>query len=109
MAGTVGAIFNGALQFGSAIGLAAISSVETSVEASHGGVQEYNGRAAAFWFLFGVVLAEILSVLCFYRSTTDRDQKSTTSDNNAVAASGEKVSIPCDSSSPVVKLEETST
>ncbi|KAG1841900.1 major facilitator superfamily domain-containing protein [Suillus subalutaceus] len=33
MVGTVGAIFNGALQFGSAIGLAGVSSIETSVEA----------------------------------------------------------------------------
>ncbi|KAF9242846.1 major facilitator superfamily domain-containing protein [Melanogaster broomeanus] len=31
MAGTVGAIFHGALQFGSAIGLAAVGSIETSV------------------------------------------------------------------------------
>ncbi|KAG2132735.1 major facilitator superfamily domain-containing protein [Suillus bovinus] len=37
MAGTVGAIFNGALQCGSAIGLAGISSIEISVEAIHGG------------------------------------------------------------------------
>ncbi|KAG1850043.1 hypothetical protein C8R48DRAFT_728005 [Suillus tomentosus] len=51
MAGTVGAIFNGALQFGSAIGLAVASSIETSVEATHGGSHEYQGRAAVFWFL----------------------------------------------------------
>lgn len=55
MAGTVGAIFNGALQFGSAIGLAGVSSIETSVEATHGGSHEYRGRAAAFWFLFTLV------------------------------------------------------
>ncbi|KAJ8592752.1 MFS general substrate transporter [Rhizopogon salebrosus TDB-379] len=33
MAGTVGAIYNGALQCGSAVGLSAITSIETSVEA----------------------------------------------------------------------------
>ncbi|KAG2354725.1 major facilitator superfamily domain-containing protein [Suillus spraguei] len=49
MSGTVGAMFNGALQFGSAIGLAAITSIETSVEATHGGSHEYAGRAASFW------------------------------------------------------------
>ncbi|KAG1737042.1 hypothetical protein EDB19DRAFT_1910045 [Suillus lakei] len=36
MSGKVGAMFNGALQFGSAIGLVAITSMETSVEATHG-------------------------------------------------------------------------
>ncbi|KAG2355363.1 major facilitator superfamily domain-containing protein [Suillus spraguei] len=49
MSSTVGAMFNGALQFGSAIGLAAITSIETSVEATHGGSHEYAGRAASFW------------------------------------------------------------
>ncbi|KAF8840134.1 MFS general substrate transporter [Paxillus ammoniavirescens] len=71
MAGTVGAIFNGALQFGSAIGLAAVGSIETSVEATHGGPQEYYGRAAAFWFLLGIVLLEFISVSCFYQTKTD--------------------------------------
>ncbi|KAG2053978.1 hypothetical protein BDR06DRAFT_884921, partial [Suillus hirtellus] len=43
MTGTVGAIFNGALQFGLAIGLTVASSIETSVEAIHGGSHEYKG------------------------------------------------------------------
>lgn len=67
MAGTVGAIFNGALQLGSAVGLAAVSSIETSVEASHGGPTSYAGRAAAFWFLLGVVCLEAISLAVFYR------------------------------------------
>ncbi|EGN97457.1 hypothetical protein SERLA73DRAFT_110686 [Serpula lacrymans var. lacrymans S7.3] len=71
MAGTVGAIFNGALQFGSAIGLAAMSSIETSVEATHGGYEEYTGRAAAFWFLLAIVCAEALAILFFYRTDSD--------------------------------------
>ncbi|KAG6333204.1 hypothetical protein ID866_5886 [Astraeus odoratus] len=71
MAGTVGAMFNGALQLGSAVGLAAVISLETSVEARHGGQQEYHGRAAAFWFLFGVVALEAISVSCFYHRTKD--------------------------------------
>ncbi|KAG2360967.1 major facilitator superfamily domain-containing protein [Suillus spraguei] len=53
MSSTVGAMFNGALQFGSAIGLAAITSIETSVEATHGGSHEYAGRAASFWCHLG--------------------------------------------------------
>ncbi|KAG1732776.1 major facilitator superfamily-domain-containing protein [Suillus occidentalis] len=71
MAGTIGAIFNGALSFGSAIGLAAVSSIETSVEATHGGSQEYAGRAAAFWFLFGIVALEFISISIFYDRSTD--------------------------------------
>ncbi|KAH7929188.1 MFS general substrate transporter [Leucogyrophana mollusca] len=71
MAGTVGAVFNGALQFGSAIGLAAISSIETSVEATHGGPKEYAGRAAAFWFILGIVCLEAFSIFWFYQTGTD--------------------------------------
>ncbi|KAG2111327.1 uncharacterized protein F5147DRAFT_687259 [Suillus discolor] len=36
-------VFNSGLQFGSAIGLAGVSSIETSVEAIHGGSHEYKG------------------------------------------------------------------
>lgn len=71
MAGTVGAIFNAALQLGSAIGLAAFCSIETSVEATHGDSQKFHGRAAAFWFLLGIVIVEILCVFYFYRRETD--------------------------------------
>jgi hypothetical protein len=71
MAGTVGAIFNSALQSGSAIGLAAASSIETSVEATHGGSHKYAGRAAAFWFLFGIVVLEFIAVSIFYDRSTD--------------------------------------
>ncbi|KAG1827908.1 major facilitator superfamily domain-containing protein [Suillus variegatus] len=71
MAGTVGAIFNGALQFGSAIGLAVASSIETSVEANHGGSHEYQGRAAVFWFLLTVAFILFISVSVFYDRSTD--------------------------------------
>lgn len=67
MAGTVGAMFNGALQLGSAIGMAAVTSIETSVERVHGGFYEYNGRAAAFWFLLGVLALQATAVSVFYR------------------------------------------
>ncbi|KAF8835591.1 hypothetical protein BDN67DRAFT_415001 [Paxillus ammoniavirescens] len=71
MAGTVRSIFKGALEFGSAVGFAAVGSIETSVEATHGGPEEYHGRAAAFLFLLGIVSLEIISVSCFYRRKTD--------------------------------------
>ena len=72
MAGTVGAIFNGALQLGSAVGLAAVSSIQTSVEATHGGTTNYAGRAAAFWFVLAVVCVELLSLLVFYRIEVEK-------------------------------------
>ena len=67
MAGTVGAIFNGALQLGSAVGIAAVSSIEQSIEARTGDPAGYAGRAAAFWFLLGIIGVEIVSLLVFYR------------------------------------------
>ncbi len=71
MAGTVGAIFNGALQLGSAIGISAVGSIETSVEARNGGSQSYAGRAAAFWFLLAIVGIEWVALLVFYRRSKE--------------------------------------
>ncbi|KAG2360067.1 major facilitator superfamily domain-containing protein [Suillus spraguei] len=71
MSGTVGAMFNGALQFGSAIGLAAITSIETSVEATHGGSHEYAGRAASYWFILGIVTLQFILISIFYDCSTD--------------------------------------
>ncbi|KAJ8592754.1 MFS general substrate transporter [Rhizopogon salebrosus TDB-379] len=80
MAGTVGAIFNSALQCGSAVGLSIITSIEASVEASRGGPQEYTGRAAAFWFLLGIVTLEFISVSYFYDRSTDHEPQPTHGD-----------------------------
>jgi hypothetical protein len=88
MAGTVGAIFNGALQSGSAIGIPAIISIKTSVEASHGGPQEYTGRAAAIWFLLGIVALEFISVSYFYDRSTDHKPQPTCDDPVYVAQDG---------------------
>ena len=72
MAGTVGAIFNCALQLGGAVGIAAVSSIETSIEVhlpknAEGMVSDYKGRAAAFWFLLAVVGVELLNIVVFYK------------------------------------------
>ncbi|KAG2352529.1 major facilitator superfamily domain-containing protein [Suillus spraguei] len=78
MSSTVGAMFNGALQFGSAIGLAAITSIETSVEATHGGSHEYAGRAASFWCHLGQSATEIKTgrlVLERYPQPTDESRE----------------------------------
>ncbi|KAI1789898.1 MFS general substrate transporter [Ganoderma leucocontextum] len=67
MAGTVGAIFNGALQLGSAVGISAVGSIKSSVESTHGGPTSYAGCAAAYWFLLGIVGVEFVGMLVFYR------------------------------------------
>ncbi|KAF8123555.1 major facilitator superfamily domain-containing protein [Boletus edulis] len=89
MAGTVGAIISGALEFGSAVGLAAFTSIQTSVEATRGGPQEYYGRAAAFWFFLGITLIEILSLLYFYQRATDHGPQPILDDYDVVKVSQE--------------------
>ena len=69
MAGTAGAMFNCALQLGSAVGLAAATSIETSVEAKNGGFGEYHGGAAVFWFFVGVIFVQAIAVIIFYRTS----------------------------------------
>ncbi|KAF8123556.1 major facilitator superfamily domain-containing protein [Boletus edulis] len=90
MAGTVSAIFNGALQLGSAIGIAALTAIQTSAEATHGGPQAYYGRAAAFWFLLGVAVIEILSLSYFYQRTTDHEPQLTLDDRDVVKTPEER-------------------
>ncbi|KAI0804557.1 major facilitator superfamily domain-containing protein [Irpex lacteus] len=81
LAGTVGAVFNGALQLGAAIGISAVSSIQNSIEAKlphmlvpgpSGGrpvsvTTSYQGRADAFWFILAVVGSQFLGMLVFYR------------------------------------------
>lgn len=77
----MGAIFNSALQLGSAIGLAAITSIQTSIDGDEAHAvstprpttqtewtHAYRGRAAAYWFVFAVVVLETIAVLVFFRS-----------------------------------------
>jgi MFS family permease len=68
MAGTVGAVFIGMLQLGSAVGVAAMTTIETSVEARHSnGFMGYAGRSAAMWFLVALVAAGMVITMVFYR------------------------------------------
>ncbi|KIJ13575.1 hypothetical protein PAXINDRAFT_13539 [Paxillus involutus ATCC 200175] len=94
MAGTVGAIFNGALEFGSAVGFSAVGSIEISVEATYGGPEEYHGRAAAVLFLLGIVSLEIISVSSLYQTKTDHLPQPKSNDpvynNTAVQQSKDK-------------------
>jgi len=79
-AGTVGAIFNSALQLGSSVGIAAVTSIQTSIDGSEVRADSaplpttkpewtdaYRGRAAAYWFVFAAVVLEGLAVLVFFR------------------------------------------
>ena len=72
MAGTIGAMFNCALQLGSSIGLAALTSIQTSVEKTKGGFYKYHGRAAGFCFLLGVLVLQTIGILMFYRRKSDK-------------------------------------
>jgi MFS family permease len=88
VAGTVGAVFNCALQLGSAVGLAAVSSIQTSVDVKNaaslsvpleefsqhlGEISQstwrtaYQGRAASFWFLLGILVLEVIAVVVFFK------------------------------------------
>lgn len=69
MAGTIGAIFNCALQLGAAVGIAMVTSIETSVERdSPGGYQGYDGRRAAYWYIFSVAAVLLIATAVFYHT-----------------------------------------
>ncbi|KAJ7630008.1 hypothetical protein DFH06DRAFT_1337930 [Mycena polygramma] len=71
MSGTVGALLNGALQLGSALGLAAATSIESSIEArSPSGAEGFEGRRAAWLFLAAVIATEAICVAVFFRTST---------------------------------------
>jgi MFS family permease len=86
VAGTVGAVFNSALQLGSAVGLAAVSGITTSIDAkttfeppitrwsqqldqitSEMWKEAFKGRASAYWFLLGILLFVTIAVVVFFK------------------------------------------
>jgi hypothetical protein len=74
LAGTVGAVFNSALQLGSAVGLAILASVQTSVESKHGGFEAYDGRRAAWFLLLGCVVVVDVSMFIWLKEYTGDPQ-----------------------------------
>ncbi|KAJ7832035.1 hypothetical protein B0H14DRAFT_2199535, partial [Mycena olivaceomarginata] len=64
-AGVIGALFNCSLQLGCAAGTAIITSIQTTVQKTHGGPPSYVGRKAGFWFLFGVLALLTAAQLVF--------------------------------------------
>lgn len=71
IAGTVGAIFNSFLQLGGSIGVAVSSTIITSVNGND--TDSYSGRAAAWWFVLGVVGVETVVFVSFYRQRRGDD------------------------------------
>ncbi|KAG1727619.1 major facilitator superfamily domain-containing protein [Suillus lakei] len=70
MAGTVGAMFNCGLQLGSAVGLAAVGSIQASVQERNGGPGNYQGQSAGFWFMLVCISIAALAVLVCYHTDT---------------------------------------
>jgi len=93
-AGTVGAIFTCALQLGSAVGIAAVSSITNSVDKKISfdlpttkwsqhldeitksmWKQAYKGRAASYWFLLGILGTAALAVVVFFKLDAPKGQQ----------------------------------
>ncbi|KAG2153646.1 MFS general substrate transporter [Suillus bovinus] len=90
MAGTVGAIFNCGLQLGSAVGLAAVGSIQTSVQKGNGGPSNYEGQSAGFWFMLACISVAAMAVLVFYQTHTTRDHVEGTVGSDEKDADSEK-------------------
>jgi len=66
--GVVGAILNSAFQLGSAVGAAATTAIQTNVDSKQPDPStSYKGRQAAFWFLLGVIVVEVIAFLIFFK------------------------------------------
>ena len=96
-AATVGAVFNAAIQLGSAIGIAVVSSIQSGVDSKIDqtlpGATHYEGRAAGFWFVFAVVVVEILAVLVFFKpqpTNADALPAATTNARSFLPSTGKK-------------------
>ncbi|KAH7108479.1 MFS general substrate transporter [Auriculariales sp. MPI-PUGE-AT-0066] len=73
IAGTIASIFNSALQLGSAVGVAIITSIQLAIDGRNRGKEGanlYAGRAAGFWFLLAVVALETIAVAMLYRTSS---------------------------------------
>ena len=60
-------MFNCFLQLGGSVGVAAANSIVTSVDGKSGDPDTYAGRAAAWWFVLGIVGVETVVFLLFYK------------------------------------------
>lgn len=60
-------MFNSALQLGSAVGAALISSIQATIDDSSQTDDEYKGRAIGFWLLLAFVVADTIAVILLYK------------------------------------------
>lgn len=109
VAGTVGAVFNSALQLGSAVGLAAVSSITTSIDEKSSfelpttewrshldeisksmWKQAFKGRAASYWFLLAILVILTIAVAVFFKVDIPVHDEEHHSGNQDVEAPGEK-------------------
>ena len=87
VAGTVGAVFNCALQLGSTVGLAAVASITTSIDSKSPPMDPpvtefrnhldqitkdmwrtaFKGRAVSFWFLVALLGVQLVCVIAFFQ------------------------------------------
>ncbi|KAG8693514.1 hypothetical protein FRC09_010458 [Ceratobasidium sp. 395] len=84
-AGVVGAVFNSALQLGCAVGTAATTSIQASVDARNPHDETaFKGRAAALWCLVAVVGLEMIGVAIFFRPVAEspKDEESVEAEKN---------------------------
>ncbi|EEB97446.1 hypothetical protein MPER_03233, partial [Moniliophthora perniciosa FA553] len=54
---------------GCAAGTAIVTSIQTSVDETHGGPTAWEGRAAGLWFLFALLAVDTVCILIFMRNT----------------------------------------
>ncbi|CAE6446291.1 unnamed protein product [Rhizoctonia solani] len=91
-AGTVGAVFNAALQLGSAVGTSATTSIQASVDMRNIGKEGstgFEGRSAALWFLLAWIGLEIIGIAVFFQ----RSAKSPLDEEAAEGKAGPKIVI----------------
>jgi hypothetical protein len=69
--GIVGAVFNAALQLGTAVGSAAITSIQQNIDGRQPDPEgTFKGRRAGFWFLVAVIVVEMIGFVIFYRTSS---------------------------------------
>ncbi|KAJ8073164.1 hypothetical protein PM082_020040 [Marasmius tenuissimus] len=91
-AGVVGSIFNCFLQLGCAAGTAIVTSIQTSVDDTHGGPTAWEGRAAGLWFLFALLVIDTVCILFFMKNTvapTKQGGKASTVDKEMSGSSSD--------------------
>jgi hypothetical protein len=74
-AGVVGSIFNCFEQVGSAAGSAIVTSIQTSVEVTHGGGTSFFGRRVGLWFQFALFAIGTICLIIFMHNDTPPTKK----------------------------------